>query len=76
MAKNKNKGGVPDDGKRQGPVGKKGSWVRSGGAIGSEEMEKLERWTADGAGVDESEKEVGTMPNEGVNLSQLKGRLR
>ena len=76
MAKQKNKGRVPDDGKRGGPVGKKSSWVRTGGAIGEDCMAKMEDWNADGAGVDEDEVAVDTMPNEGIELSQLKNHLR
>ena len=76
MAKQKNKGRVPEDGKCGGPVGKKSSWVRTGGAIGEDCMAKMEDWNADGAGVDEDETEVGSMPNEGIKLSPLNGRIR
>ena len=71
-----NKGRVPDDGKRQGPVGLKSEWARTGGAIGDNSMPEMEEWNKRGAGVSESEKEVGNMPNEGVELSQIKGHIR
>jgi hypothetical protein len=71
-----NKGKVPDDGKRQGPVGVKAGWCRTGGAIGDESMPEMEEFNKRGAGVDEGEKEVGNMPNEGVHLSQLPNRIR
>jgi hypothetical protein len=38
-------------------------------------MERMERWNAEGAGVDETERAVGDMPNEGISLSKLPGRL-
>lgn len=72
----KSKGKVPEGGNRQGPVGGGPKWVRTGGAIGDEAMPKMEEWNKAGAGVSEEEKCVGEMPNEGVELSQLKGRIR
>ena len=76
MSRTRNKGRVPDDGKRQGPKGGKASWVRTAGATGSDAMERMERFNVEGAGVDEEEKLVGDMPNEGIELSQLTGRVR
>lgn len=74
---NKNKGRVPDDGKRQGPKGKPASWVRTAGATGDDSMSRMEKWNTDGAGVDETERSVGKMPNEGNHLSPMpKGHLR
>lgn len=71
-----NKGRVPDDGKRQGPVGVKAGWVRTAGATGDESMSEMEKWNKDGAGVDETEREVGNMPNEGIHLTPINNHLR
>ena len=42
---------------------KKADWTRDGGAIGDDSMEKMEKFSEDGCGVDESIKDVGTDPN-------------
>ena len=55
---------------------KPAKWVRTGGGIGDDSMEEMERFNREGQGVSESEEAVGNMPNEGVTLSQLPGRLR
>lgn len=52
--------------KKLGPKSEPAKWVRSGGAIGDTAMDELESWTRNGAGVDESEENVGSMPNERV----------
>lgn len=51
---------------RRGPKPKPASWVRSGGMIGSDAMERLERFDEEGLGVSEGVFNVDCMPNERV----------
>lgn len=63
--------------RKLGPKGKTASWVRSGGAIGDEAMEKMEAWNHDGAGVDEDDVHiVHDMPNERVMRPVKKEKIR
>lgn len=63
--------------RKLGPKGKPAKWVRSGGAIGDDAMEKMESWNQDGAGVDEDDVEaVCDMPNERVMRPEKKAKLR
>ena len=51
---------------RRGPKPEPSSWVRSGGMIGSDAMERLERFDEEGLGVSEEVIGVDAMPNESV----------
>lgn len=72
----KKKGRVPEDGKRYGPKPEKSSWVRTAGATGDDSFDRIEEFQRNGCGVSEEETDVGSMPNEGIELSQLPGRTR
>ncbi len=51
---------------RRGPKPKPSSWVRSGGMIGSDAMERLEKFDEEGLGVSEEVVDVGAMPNDPI----------
>ena len=51
---------------RRGQKPKPSSWVRSGGMIGSDAMERLEKFDEEGLGVSEEVIGVDAMPNERV----------
>lgn len=52
--------------KRFGRKSEPAKWVRTAGATGDPSFDELEAWTRNGCGVDETEHEVGNMPNESV----------
>jgi hypothetical protein len=57
------------------PKGKTKDWVRTGGFIGDDTMERMDEFNSKGAGVDSSKvKHVGGQqdPNEGVSLLKTK----
>lgn len=43
--------------------GSKQNWVRTGGAIGDNSMDKLDQYHEDGGGVDETVEDVEAQPN-------------
>lgn len=49
------------------------NWIRSGGAVGSEEMHLMREYNTNGAGVDFKIKSVGADPNDGVSLGHQDG---
>ncbi len=51
---------------RRGAKPKPSSWVRSGGMIGSDAMERLEKFDEEGLGVSEEVFAVGSMPNDPI----------
>lgn len=59
------------------PKPKPAQRVRNGGAVGDSSMEDAEEWMQRGSGVSEDVRNVGAMPNEGVDLpDKLGGHLR
>lgn len=53
--------------KRQPPrPAKKSSWVRTGGAVGDDSMDEMNKFIEDGCGVSEEVSDVGCMPNDPV----------
>ena len=47
--------------------------VRGGGAVGSDEMEKMAEYNLDGAGVDSTVSSVGSDPNDGIGGKRQAG---
>lgn len=50
--------------KKKIPKSDPAKWVRSSTIIGSPDMDAIEQFALDGAGVDETDEVVGAMPND------------